>query len=1505
MRKGRKFLAGICALALTFSFTPVGGYLPGDAGVEEVKAETSGDWEYEVLEDGTVEITRYTGTSKELTIPETIVGKKVTRIGDYAFENRDNLTSIIIPEGVESIEYSTFRSCDNLKSVTIPGSVKTISESAFSDSNKLSEIIINEKNKVYSSIDGNLYDKAQTKLIRYAAGKTNLSFNIPGSVTSIGDNAFEACVSLSSVTIPGSARNIGDYAFRDCINLASITIPGSVTNIGSGAFEDCVKLTSVTIPGSVTNIGSGAFRACVNLTSVIIPESVKSIGGYTFERCTSLSSITIPKGVTSIGDYAFSGCARLDSITIPGSVTSIGRFAFSYCTDLTSVTIPRGLTSIESHVFFGCIRLGSVTIPESVKSIGDYAFANCTSLISVDIPRNVTSIGALTFKDCISLTSITILESITSIGVNAFANCSRLSNIAVSEKNKVYSSKDGNLYDKAQTKLIRYAAGKTDTSFNIPGTVTSIEDGAFYGCTNLTSVIIPESITSIEDGAFYNCAGLTSVIIPKSVTSIGDYVFQNCISLISIIIPENVTKIGYDTFSGCTDLTSVTIPKSITEIGTGAFSSCASLTSVIIPEGVTSIGSSTFSGCISLSSVTIPKSITEIGSYTFSGCTNLTSVTIPESVTTIGDSAFEGCINLTSVNIPGSVTSIENDVFANCSKLREIRVNEKNKVYTSEDGNLYDKAQTRLIQYAVGKAAASFVIPGSVKEIGSKAFSGCTSLTSVTIPKGVTKIERDAFSGCTSLISVTIPEGVTEIGYKAFSDCTGLTSVNIPESVINIEGTPFANCSKLKEITVNEKNKVYSSKDGNLYDKAQTRLIQYAIGKSDTSFIVPRSVTIIENGACSGCAALTSVTIPESVISIEYGAVDAEFDGAFANCSSLKEIIVDENNKFYSSKDGNLYDKAQNNLIQYAIGKPDSSFIIPEGVISFSYCAFSGCDSLVSITMPASFTYLAETVEPQSPLYRCSNLKEIIVDEKNKYYSSKDGNLYNKTQKYLIQYAVGKTDPTFTVPDGVELLGYYAFTGCTHLTSITIPRSVTEILGIRGDIFAGCKNILIKGYKNSHAQIYAKQHNIKFIALDDRESYKVTFNSAGGSAVAAQTVAEGETAAKPADPTKKGYTFAGWYNGSTRYDFNSLIMGNLTLTAKWTYQCSTPSISKAENANGGVKLTWNKVTGAVKYRIFYKKNGKWTKIADTTGTSYTWKGAASGTSYIFTVRCVSSDGSYYTSNYNTSGKSIRYIAAPVISKIENTNGGVKLTWGKVSGAAKYRVFYKKNGKWTKIADTTGTGYTWKGAKSGTKYTFTVRCVSSDGKTFTSGYNAAGKSIRYLAQPEIKKFEVNNSGLKITWGKVTGAAKYRVYYKTAKGWKQLRETSGTSCTINATLGKSYTYTVRAFNGSDSSTYNKTGKAFKRVATPKLSGAINVKGGVKISWGRVSGAQKYRVFYKKNGKWTKLTDTTSTSYTWKKAKKGTTYTFTVRCINSNASAYTSGYNTAGKKVKYNGK
>ena len=314
--------------------------------------------------------------------------------------------------------------------------------------------------------------------------------------------------------------------------------------------------------------------------------------------------------VDSDGTIIITDCKESASgaITIPSEidgkpVTSIGYNAFSYCTGLTSITIPNSVTSIGTYAFYGCSGLTSITIPNSVTSIGDWAFHGCSGLTSITIPNSVTSIGGCAFHNCTGLTSITIPDSVTSIGGWAFNGCTGLTSINVASGNNYYSSNNGVLFNKKKTALIRYPEGKSQTSYTIPNSVTSIGNYAFCGCSGLTSITIPNSVTSIGNYAFWGCSGLTSITIPDSVTSIGSWAFENCTGLTSITIPNSVTSIGNGAFAGCTGLTSITIPNSVTSIRYGAFWGCTGLTSITIPDSVISIGNRAFEDCTGLKDV--------------------------------------------------------------------------------------------------------------------------------------------------------------------------------------------------------------------------------------------------------------------------------------------------------------------------------------------------------------------------------------------------------------------------------------------------------------------------------------------------------------------------------------------------------------------------------------------------------------------------------------------------------------------------------------------------------------------------------------------------------------------------------------------------------------------------------------------------------------------------------------------------------------------------------------
>ena len=359
----------------------------------------------------------------------------------------------------------------------------------------------------------------------------------------------------------------------------------------------------------------------------------------------------------------------------------------------------------------------------------------------------------------------------------------------------------GDLYYKITSSSAPYTVEVTyENSSRVPNSNNNIVTAAIPAAVTYNGMTY--SVTSIGNSAFSGCDSLTSVTIPNSVTNIIGNPFSSCSSLVSMVVESGNTK--YDSRDDCNAIIetatniliagcqNATIPNSVTSIGIHAFWGCSSLTSITIPNSVTNIGDYAFNRCSSLTSITIPNSVTSIGEYAFGYCRSLTSITIPNSITSIGDEAFNWCSSLTSITIPNSVTSIGNNAFLYCSSLTSMVVEEGNTTYDSRNNcNAVIETATNTLIAGCQKT----IIPNSVTSIGDWAFSGCSSLTSITIPNSVTSIGYRAFAGCNSLTSITIPNSVTSIGNSAFERCSSLTSITIPNSVTNIGEEAFRYCT--------------------------------------------------------------------------------------------------------------------------------------------------------------------------------------------------------------------------------------------------------------------------------------------------------------------------------------------------------------------------------------------------------------------------------------------------------------------------------------------------------------------------------------------------------------------------------------------------------------------------------------------------------------------------------------------------------------------------------------
>ena len=394
----------LTVLVMTVSLA---GVLPASTA----SADYWGVWQYNILNDGTVEITGFSDDSvTSLDIPATLNGYTVTSIGsdDWRYSGFAHLTSITIPDSVTSIGDYAFSVCSSLTSITIPNSVTSIGYEAF-----------------------------------YESGLS--SVKIGNGVTYIGEDAFKYCGKLTNVIMGNSIEIIDNCAFCGCESLKSITIPDSVTSIGYEAFYDCESLSSIIIPENVTSIGRSAFYNCSGLTSVVMPKNITSIGYSTFSGCTNKNlKIYLLGEITDIESKAFSDVVgkvyvRDSSIIValPLTLTPILLNDYGDCgdnamwfLDSNGVMTILGSGSINNELGASWRDynedITSVVIEKNITNIGDYAFYSCSNLSKITIPDSVTSIGNSAFKDCYALTSVTIPKSVTSIGEGAFDGCETL-----------------------------------------------------------------------------------------------------------------------------------------------------------------------------------------------------------------------------------------------------------------------------------------------------------------------------------------------------------------------------------------------------------------------------------------------------------------------------------------------------------------------------------------------------------------------------------------------------------------------------------------------------------------------------------------------------------------------------------------------------------------------------------------------------------------------------------------------------------------------------------------------------------------------------------------------------------------------------------------------------------------------------------------------------------------------------------------------------------------------
>lgn len=303
---------------------------------------------------------------------------------------------------------------------------------------------------------------------------------------------------------------------------------------------------------------------------------------------------------------------------------------------------------------------------------------------------------------------------------------------------------------------------------------------------------------------------------------------------------------------------------------------------------VTGVGSGFVSGALTIESkIKIGSKeypVEEIGKQAFKKCAGLTGITIPDTVKSIGVEAFSNCSNLERIHLPAKMAKLSDYAFTYCGSIKEITVDENNEYFTSVGGNLYSKDKKVLLIYAAGQKASSFIVPEGTQSIGTAAFYSSSGLIDVVVAESVENIMPNAFNNCTSLKSITIPSDVKNIGFYAFAWCTALERIHIGEGVENIEYGTLIGCTALNEIEVDAKNIAYTSVDGNLYSKDGKTLVQYAAGKTQSSFVIPEGVKTLEYAAFYNAQYLKSIDIPRSVTKID--------DSVFVKCTSLESIVI-------------------------------------------------------------------------------------------------------------------------------------------------------------------------------------------------------------------------------------------------------------------------------------------------------------------------------------------------------------------------------------------------------------------------------------------------------------------------------------------------------------------------------------------------------------------------------------------------------------------------------------
>ncbi len=868
--------------------------------------------------DSTGAITGYTGTDTDIVIPSEINGIPVTGIATKAFSGNTSITSVYIPASVTTIKSRAFQNATSLRSVTISEGVSAIDSYAFMGCSALTELTLPSTIRTMGS---STFSQCSTlSSVTLTDGITTIGssafsssaiqrIDLPNSITSIGSSAFYACKNLEYVSLSNNITEVADNLFLNCTKLKEVEIPDGVTSIGDHVFSDCHALESIELPSALTKIGSSAFNECKTITELDIPEGLTAIGDWTFGNMEGLEILRLPKGITSIGEYAIYGLDSIKAIYFGGTYDEWNAIEFgddnssvdeatvicagmpelnaesdfSYSTETTTnvwgttikkvtitgykntskteVCIPAKIggnqvTKIRASAF-SSKSLRKIALPNSITEIGNNAFQYNSNLKEINLPTKLATIGDSAFLSC-NIEKIYVPAATTSIGKRTFAGTKY---IEVDKNNPNYCSVNGVLYNKDMTALVGYPNNRAG-AFEIPETVTAIEDAFFWACQYLTEIKFPEGFTAISKQALGNCPQLKTLYLPSTLVSIGDSATNLSTGITDIYFNgtraqwaqvaigtsnENLLKATVH----CTDDPKFEYSNGVITKYIGKDSEVV-IPSEIAGETITAIGDNAFANCDFITSITLPNTITSIGESAFFYC-QISEINLPEGLLSIGYGAFSST-RLTNVEIPASVTSIAYDSFSFCDELDSFSVSDDNTVYSSDGGALFNKDQTTIIKF-VTNTEGEYTIPGTVVTISSNAFSQ-SRLSRINIPNSVRTIEQDGIAH-TNITYLNIPETVTSIGAFAFEGNTSLYEVILPQSITEIGDGWFYKCSDLSRIELSYRLERIGS---NAF---------YACGLSQ--LYIPKTVTYIGDSAF----------LYSNIYMIQYEGTEAQWNSIF------------------------------------------------------------------------------------------------------------------------------------------------------------------------------------------------------------------------------------------------------------------------------------------------------------------------------------------------------------------------------------------------------------------------------------------------------------------------------------------------------------------------------------------------------------------------------------------------------------------------------------------------